>query len=374
MRAIYPVVGGNVDPADVIGRDRELDELLRACASNGAVLLGDRRFGKTSILRKAAPLLEQAGHRVISLSAETTDIASFVKLLNEALRKQSWLSKELARWEVSIDLRVAGVGLTLSRGGSSTTHDFFEWAAERAKPHRLVVMVDEVSVLLQRLSDQPAERDEFMHSLRRARQNIDNLSIVLAGSVGLHHVVGDSSTVNDLAKIRVGPLDPCDALFLARCNIAGTELLTDDERALAEEVVIASDGVPFYVQSLVDRMRLYIPGPEGVDDLVTALIEGADDPWDLKWYRDRIADYFGGDAELAAMVLDVYALHGPLTLSALANQLGLAGIDPLPSRARLIAVVERLALDHYVERSTEGERFAQSILRRAWIHLRRLND
>ncbi|MDQ1742122.1 MAG: hypothetical protein QOE23_461, partial [Pseudonocardiales bacterium] len=62
--------GGVVDPADLVGRDRELARLQRSVTTGGAKMLGDRRMGKTSLLRALSKSLDSAGHSVIRISAE----------------------------------------------------------------------------------------------------------------------------------------------------------------------------------------------------------------------------------------------------------------------------------------------------------------
>jgi AAA+ ATPase superfamily predicted ATPase len=77
VRAMITNPGGVVDAADLIGRARELHRLLASVDTGGAKLLGDRRMGKTSLLRALSTSLDEVGHTVIRLSGESSDPEKF---------------------------------------------------------------------------------------------------------------------------------------------------------------------------------------------------------------------------------------------------------------------------------------------------------
>jgi hypothetical protein len=57
QRSIIPirtVPGGVIDPEHMVGRDAEVMAATRAVSGMGALVTGDRRVGKTSLLRKLA--------------------------------------------------------------------------------------------------------------------------------------------------------------------------------------------------------------------------------------------------------------------------------------------------------------------------------
>ena len=91
--------GGVVDPDDLIGRADELAQLQRAVETGGAKLLGDRRMGKTSLLRLLEQTLREAGHLVVRVSAETDDPVVFGRNLAEAMRASHVLGREWGRWQ-----------------------------------------------------------------------------------------------------------------------------------------------------------------------------------------------------------------------------------------------------------------------------------
>ncbi|MDQ2836859.1 MAG: AAA family ATPase [Actinomycetota bacterium] len=374
--------GGVINPNDLIGRAVELGQLLSAVDTGGAKLLGDRRMGKTSLLRLLEEELQAAGHTVVRVSAETEDPAVFSRNLVEVMRKNQLLGREWGRWqqefggEVTVNAGVAGVRLRAHAATASDAGvDFFRRCAEaveRSGPHRLVFIFDEITVLARALG--PDGAVEFMRTLRQSRQEIERVSMILSGSIGLHHAVTDMSVVNDIVPITVSPLADWEATYLARCLLRGESLAAANEVEIAETIADQTCSIPFYVHKLVEDLA-----NRGSQSVATAdVIDVVDHAlrnklWEMEHYIDRVPKYYGDEAALVLRVLDVYARSvDPLEIDAIANQLGTVGDELRPSRDTLIRLVGRLEDDHYLVRLGAADRFATSLLRRAWREMRRL--
>lgn len=372
-------VGGPIDPGDHIGHGYELDEVVRSVESVGALLTGDRRMGKTSLLRKAEQLLSQE-HVLLRISAETDDVELFGRRLLEVLRGHHVFAEEVERWNVLVDVGYRGIRLQRRADGGPETEDssddLFAWAAARAAPAKLVVIIDEITVLVMALDRQRrGAAVEFLRSLRRPRQELDNVAVILSGSLGLHHALQDGAPINDLQKVRIGPLADDDAVFLSRCLLLGEEIETPDEAAVARAMAEQSDGIPYFLHHLAAaaRRRGATLTPDDVGAFRDAALDDPDDPWNVRHYRDRLATYYGADAELVAHMLDGYAkVDGPLDVEGLISQLSAVELDDRPSRDALLPLVERLESDHYLERRGHADEFSSLILRDAWRRMRRL--
>jgi len=374
-------LGGPVDPDDHVGHGSELDQVLLSTDHVGSLVTGDRRMGKTSLLRKAEQLLGQE-HAVLRISAETDDVDLFGRRLLDVLRGHRVFAEELGRWGVAIDVGYGGIRLQRKPGGATSqedeTDDLFSWAAKRAAPRKLIVILDEITVLASAIErGRTGGGLEFLRSLRRPRQELANVAMILAGSVGVHHAVPDSAPLNDLQKVRIGPLATDDALFLARCLLLGEEIVTSDEMAVARAMVAASDAIPYFIHHLASAARrqggLITPG--AVVGLRDAALTDPDDPWNLRHYRDRLADYYGTRAVLAGHLLDAFAkVEGPLDIEHLVSLLGAVDLDldRRPARADLVRLVEQLESDHYLRRDGATDELAYRILRDAWRAMRRL--
>ncbi len=377
--AMLANLGGPVDPDDHVGHGSELDQVLLSTDHVGALVTGDRRMGKTSLLRKVEQLLGQQ-HVVLRISAETDDVDLFGRRLLDVLRGHHVFAEELDRWSVSVDVGYGGIRLRRKPAVSSIqpdeSDDLFAWAARRAAPGKLIVILDEITVLASAIErSRPGGGLEFLRSLRRPRQEVANMAMILAGSVGLHHAVPDSAPLNDLQKVRVGPLVADDALLLARCLLLGEEIVTSDELAVARAMVLASDAIPYFIHHLASaaRRRGGVITPDAVAALRGAALTDPDDPWNLRHYRDRLPGYYGASDELARHVLDAFAkVDGPLDIEHLIALLGAVDLDERPSRADLVRLVEQLESDHYLTRDGTTDEFAYRILRDAWRAMRRL--
>lgn len=373
------VIGGIVAPENVVGRVRESDEVLASLPAAGAVLVGDRRHGKTSLSRLVQRAAAERGAVVVAVSAERGSYDEFVAALASELAKldPAW-ADELARWRLTF---MAGpVKAERTARAPAALDELLNRAIERADGTLLVLFIDEVTVLARNLErDQPGSGDRFLHLLRRIRQeNPGRVATVLSGSIGFHHVSPDApSTVNDIPKIAVGPIRSDHATWLAGCLLLGSHTATTDAATVAEAIAAAAENVPYYIQHLVHAAkqmsdRAHLPcHPAEVPGLVTAAINDPYDPWDLRHYRDRLEHYYGTDAGEIGKLLDIYAhASNPLDIESVLQRLR-GEESAITARAQLVSFVERLRLDHYLIRIDDQDRFASPLLRRAWRSMRR---
>jgi hypothetical protein len=373
------VVGGVVPPDDVVGRMREAEEVLAALPHAGAVLVGDRRHGKTSLSRLVQRSAAAHGAIVVSVSAERETYEEFVTALaTELTRLDPAWAQELANWRLT--LTAGPVKLERAAHAAAALDELLQRAVERARGRLLALFIDEVTILARNLERQrPGTGDSFLHLLRRFRQeNTGRIATVLSGSIGFHHVSDDApSTVNDIPKIAVGPIRSDHAAYLAECLLLGSGTPTSDRHAVAVAIAAAAENVPYYIQHLVAATRNHwhttaaVPAPALVADLVTEAIDSPYDPWDLRHYRDRLTHYYGNDAGTIAKLLDIYAYSDqPLNVDTVVMRLTSEGVT-VADRAQVVSFIERLVLDHYLIRSADTDRFASPLIQRAWRAMRR---
>jgi hypothetical protein len=373
------VVGGIVPPEDVVGRVREAGDVLASLPASGAVLVGDRRHGKTSLSRLVQRLAADRGAVVVAVSAERASYADFVAALtSELARLDPGWAQELARIRVSV---TAGpVRVERDVRAAAAFDELLNRAIRRTDGRLLALFIDEVSILARNLErEQVGSGDAFLHLLRRLRQeNQGSLATVLSGSIGFHHVSGDApSTVNDITKIAVGPIRSDHATYLAECLLMGSGTPTNDRHAVAAAIASAAENVPYYIQHLVAAARKSAQtsgaaaAPELIGRLVDDAVDDPYDPWDLRHYRDRLTHYYGDDAPAIAKLLDVYAhADGPLTVDTVLARLRSEG-STIADRDALVGFIERLVLDHYLIRTADADRFSSALIQRAWKAMRR---
>lgn len=374
------VVGGVVPTEDVVGRVRESAEVLASLPNSGAVLVGDRRHGKTSLSRLVQRLAaDGSGAVVVSVSAERETYSEFVAaLISELARQDPAWAQELAR--IRLTLTAGPVRLERDSRAAATLDELLDRAIRRARGRILALFIDEVSVLARNLERaQTGAGDTFLHLLRRVRQeNPGKVATVLSGSIGFHHVSADApSTVNDIPKIAVGPIRSDHATYLAECLLLGSGTPTTDRHEVAAAIAQAAENVPYYIQHLVAAAKKswndtqVAPYPELIDLLVLDAIDNPYDPWDLRHYRDRLPQYYGSDAHAIAGLLDIYAhAGGPLSVDTALMRLRSEG-SSITDRAQLVSFIERLTLDHYLVRRGDADEFSSPLLQRAWKAMRR---
>lgn len=381
VRPISPNPGGQIDPGDHIGHGDEYLRIKTALNGQGALLTGDRRMGKSSMLTVIETELSNAGHEVVRVSAETEHFETFADRVRSAVRSQTAFGKELDAWTLEVDLEKSGIRLRRDPTGKTSKADqdideFWDWAARKARPNKLFVILDEITVLAHEMHKRADGAGlELLRSLKRARDMRDGPVMLFAGSIGLHHALDDFTPVNDLTSIPIGPLDHDDAVYLSRCLTAGANLNVDDASAVAEAMAIQTDGIAFYLHHLANTASLHqgTISPATIADITSAAIEDPDDPWEFRHYDERVDRYFGTDASKVRWLLDTLAL-APVAPE-LDELLQLILGQPFGKdcdRAELVALLDRLERDHYTVRAGSTGKFASELLRRAWTWIRRL--
>lgn len=376
-RAIRPNPGGQIDPGDHIGHGAQHEALTTALRGHGALLTGDRRMGKTSMLNVIQVTLKDAGHEVIRLSAETEHFETFAERLRKETRDQTVFGKELDNWSLDVDLEYAGISLTrVGKNKERDVDEFWAWAVKKAAPKRLYVLLDEITVLAYEMNrSAPGAGLELLRGLKRARDMTDGAIMVFAGSIGIHHALPDRTAINDLMAIAIGPLEPPDATFLARCLFLGGEIDVADELAVARAMVSESGGIAFYMHHIAASAAIKgeVLTEAGVAQIVTDAIENPDDPWQFGHYEERLNRYYGEQADKVGLILDdIATAQGDLALEAILARVRSRPDHVMTTHDELRDLLSQLERDHYLVRSGSGSVFASSLLQRAWLWIRRL--
>lgn len=381
VRPIEVNAGGIVPPDQLVGRESQIAQLIRLAAppADGAILLGDRRIGKTSLLRAIEQPLREAGHLVVRVSAETSSLAEFGAALARGLRAH----RSAANWgldlegDFEVNVGITKIALrTKGHRAAPTEEDLFSACAQAARRQgehvRVIFLLDEITVLATDLARRsPDEAREFLHSLRRARQEIPAVAMFLAGSIGLHHALPDKSEVNDLVELHVDVLAPEDATLLAEGLIVGAGLPVTDLPGVAAEMVAQTSGFPFYLHGLAQELAQR-PGPIRPAEVRETFQAALDrDLWDASHYEARLDSYYGPAAPAVRALLDtISTAPGPMPVEALLEA-GAVAPHGL-TRDQLLDLLRRLEADHYLRRVGRSSEMANDLVARIWRHLRRL--
>jgi hypothetical protein len=379
--------GGEIDPADVLGRDRLIQSIWRVLERQSLELTAERRIGKSSVIKKmtAEPAggfaavyqdLEGIRTRLQFVESVYRQAASFLSRRKKTAHRLQRLVRTLSGTEIR--------GLRLPRVAAPDWKRLLVAICEDLQEHLdglLVFFWDEMPFMLQniRAGEGSTAAREVLDVLRGVRQTNQAIRMVFTGSIGLHHVLAElrggaqvsHAPMNDMDRLDVPPLARQDAKELAQRIIAGEGLsgaASDDAAAvLADEV----NGIAYYVHLVLDG--LVKDGreatPQDVRRLVKRKIQDPTDPWNLAHFLQRAAPYYGKERGLALALLD--ALAGTEAMSRAQLVRVAQAIADVRDPHEVTTMLARLTNDHYVAADDEGRfRFCYSVVQRWWRHHR----
>jgi hypothetical protein len=388
--------GGILAPDEVVGRDALVARLWKILERRSIYLTAERRMGKTSIVRDKMGNETPKNIRLVYMDASkaATPLEFVEKLLHEsndilALGNKAKFffasaGKLLAGSEVK-----AGVSFKLPTDLGANWKTLLESLLRDLAAHdqRIILAFDELPLMLDKIKQSTENSKgeviimELLDTLRAARQTNPELRMIYTGSLGLHHVLTSlknqgyqNDPTNDMSLIEVEPLKLEDAAILASRLFKGEEILTNDLATSANHLAIVTDGMPYYIQHVVEELGAHgLNGePNDIDQLIVRRFTDMRDPWHLRYYDERIDTHYREELRpLARALLDLIAeSEVPLTFDDLTEGINpnLEATDPETVRN----VLRLLGLDNYLSRNEDGGYlFRYPFLTRVWRALRK---
>jgi hypothetical protein len=236
-------VGGPVRGAHFYGR-AALTQVILEGNDRAIWVIGNRRSGKTSLLRRLEELGNANGHVAFRISMEAAD--------TEQDLAQSFLD-DIDQG----DDRLARLGLTLADLQGKTPSAIMRALDRRAQDRgiEVLLLLDEAEALI---GIAEREGDDILKELRREMQRSEALRVVMVATkrlAALNDLCRDWDTSPFLYGIiprYLGRLEPDEALALIRQQQSRAPLSVDD--TLAGQILAATDGHPFLIQWLCDRL------------------------------------------------------------------------------------------------------------------------
>jgi len=319
-----PFVYGEIAPDDAfVGRGAELHRLVTDLGAGQKVfLISPRRYGKSSLIRRALKGLGRRGALTVEVTVSShSSYVSFLEGYARALaaletrweRARSWVAGAITstRPEVRYDARIAGVGgLSVSFPGVHTSRDETRLANEVfALPARIaaerkravIVALDEFQAI------DAFDGGSVEHALRAAAQQQRQVGYVFAGSepslmekmIGPRRPFYKAGPVMRLEKI---PPDLFAPWLEARFTKTGMRA----EPGLGDAIVDLAGNVPYDVQRLAhetwDDIRAVGGKRVGLDHLhqtLGRLLAEQDTLFEAVWHQLTLAQR----AALRAVVL-----------------------------------------------------------------------
>ncbi len=381
-----------VSGGDFFDREPELRILeTRVRDSNHVLLTGQRRMGKTSILRELGRRLEVEGWVFLFTDVEGgTCPEDVIAEIAQAAHPVRALSSRFAAWagrwftDNIEEINALDFGVRIRAGldaGSWRRHGerLLRDCAEYEKP--ILLVIDELPIFLKRmfLQDGDARRvDEFMSWLRGVLQTLgdDSPLLILSGSIGLEPLMkqlGLPDRINHFYSFRLGPWsrDTSVECFDLLAKSHGLRVEDSVANAVYEALGV---GIPHHVQSFFARLRDFaiMQGRdrvtvEDVDDVYRTALLGPSGQNDLVHYETRLKEGLEDESYSIAMeILAEAAVQEVFTPAArrCLERLYSALVEDAPGR--IADALEILAHDGYLEAEDGSYRFPSKLLKDWW--------
>ena len=391
-----PILGGNVPPSRVVGRDGFIRKMWQSLENQSIVLVAERRIGKTTVIRKMAEEPRGGWFPVFMLVEGVRTPTEFISRIVDQLspilskRERGWFrlqqlyeplgGQRLGTWELP-ELKQ-----DWKRVLASTLDDVRESFDER-----VAFFWDELPLMISNIKDDHGARVamELLDVLRdfRVADASGKLRMVFTGSIGLHLVVSEllhrgyrNDPTNDMVTFSLEGLAPMHARELARQGlkalVRGGDLeLRTSVADLATAIAEVTDGLPYYVNYCVDRLtEIHEPielrhVPEAADSLIL----DPEDTAHFEHYAERIEAYYLFDEkaeELAFAILKVLS-HAEEPMAEAAIWDAVTAEVELTNENLFQKTLKLLVKDHYLARTvSDGDRryrFKYGIVQRWWL-------
>jgi hypothetical protein len=372
-----------IDPKNVIGRDKLIERIWKKLRKDSIRFTAERRVGKTTVMTKMAAE-PRPGFEVLFLELEGIDSPErFVELLINRVKPLLSKTEKAKGWWSSFHEAIGGTEVAgifklpnVSKiGWQATLTKTLEGVCEHQADKTILLLMDELPYMLQKIASISQDGEQktlaltLLDTLRSIRQQYQNVRMVYAGSVGLHHVVTDlkqgtlaSEPVNDMPLVEIRALDVPDAIILAERLLKeeDVEVLAEGRQAILERLVHLTDCVPFYIEAVCSRLG-ESEGPiniRTVDETVQRQLTSDHDPWEMEHFRERLGTYYSGtikdtsdtilrDEEIARVILDHLAVVN--TSQSIDEVWDVVKSNfNLTDRNHIVEMLRSLALDHYL--------------------------
>ncbi len=384
-----------VSGADFFDREPELRVLEnRVQEGNHVLLTGQRRMGKTSIVRELERRLTDSGAWVTLFTdvedatcpedviADIARAAYPVRPIVSRLGSLAGLRRRAA--EAVEEIGVSGFRLKIRAGldaGNWRRHGERLLQACAENERRVLLVIDELPIFLQRMlraQDGATRVERFLSWLRGVLQGLGDHSpvLIVSGSIGLTplvHRLGIPDRINYLAPFRLGPWNREESVACFD-RLANSASLSVEDGVAAAVYDALGIGIPHHVQSFFARLRDFSV-MENRDVVTVADVErvyrtgvlGPSGQNDLAHYETRLRDALDEENRSIAMeILAEAATQGvftPRTRSRLGELYSRVVPD---AQGRITEVLDVLEHDGYLEVSEDLYRFQLHPLRDWW--------
>ncbi|MGF1591115.1 MAG: ATP-binding protein [Pleurocapsa sp.] len=348
--------GGQVPPDEVIGREELIASLWERLKQQSLVFSGERRIGKSSILKKMsaeAPVdmlpiyrdLEGIRTPMEFVEAVWQDTETYLRESGKARRVREYLSQLTGSYFDGYQFPESAVHWKTLL--IKTIEDLVT-----LQDKQIVLIWDEMPHMLGNFNDRDAM--EVLDNLRSLRQTYPDVRMIFSGSIGLHHIIKNLQKVgysndptNDMYPIDGQPLDLDAATKLTLYLLEGEAIATTNLLQTAEDIALAVDCIPFYIHHLINQLKDTKDNitADKISDTINECLRSPLNLWKMDHYRERIDNYYNEVQKPYALeILDILSINPPTSFSRLWQYLK---SEPETKDKEIARTVLRLLLKDY---------------------------
>ncbi len=383
-------VGKPVRDSNFFNRKRELRRMWRCLETDNVLLLAPRRVGKTSLMFRMEETAGEHGFQAVYFSvADDSSEISFIRKLYDAIGKLNSGPNILKK--IGLFLTFQEKPDKISLGKLSVEFNESAWSkwADLGKAitraldgleEPWLLLVDEIPVFILTLlrEDPTGERARtFLNWFRQLRQDHDNVSWLLAGSIGLDAVVARENmgdVINDLNLQRLGKFDSRTSHELLTVLAASYELtLSAPVKQHAIDRIHWT--IPYFLQlvfaeilDLCDETETNKPSPDMVDQAFENLLSPAKKGY-FDYWRQRLHEELGSpeDAMCIAMLTACARDAGGVRLQVLEQLMNRFINDVEERKIQTRYLLDVLENDGYIVFEDSRYIFRSPLLREFWV-------
>jgi hypothetical protein len=379
---ITPSTGGAVSPLNVVGRKKEIDDFWKILERQGIALFAERRFGKSSILRRMDAEGKEGFITIYkpvqgiltadNIAAVLLDRVKELNLIEESVFK---LLENLYNATTEVVEEVKGVKLKkLEYPWQKQLYYLFKKLLEKHKNKKIVIMLDEFSIFLDNLEKRDAK--SVIGFLRDIcyEEDFRNIRFIYCGSIGIDlvldkikeggHNIGD--TLNHMNKYTLFPFNDENANYFGQCLNLGCNLNLPEE--FITQINARANNIPYFIDVVFNKIsNSKEPVQKAIDKAFEEILDDTKGRESIKHFYDRI-DQFYPKPELSIDILNFISKNQDLSSeTSIANYVFL---NATTNRIEINKEIERLMNDGYLNRSIlKDERFFDfkySLLKAWW--------
>ena len=379
---LTPHTGGVLDPSQIIGREKIIQEYWNILQRQGIVLYAERRFGKSAILTKMnaedknSYLTIYKGVEGIRNPDEFID-SFFTHIKEKKLINESGLKKAegLINSFISYVPEIKGIKLKNPvKKWQKQLNYLLTLLTEQHNDKYIVVMLDEFTIMLDKMEE--LEAVNILGLLRDLVQHkfSEKLRFVYCGSIGVDlvldklkragHNIGDP--INHMNKQRLLPFSDEETLFFGQCLNMGCGLNLSE--GVIKHINNIADNVPYFIDKMFARIQYNTKVDISVINRVLMdILKDPSNSDNLSHFYDRI-DHYYPNKTLTNHILNFLSKRNDYTSEdEIANHINQS---MEAERTSINDETDRLWKDGYLKReSIKGKRhfqFNYSIIQKWW--------